>query len=75
MRTDPNGATSNLSPARRRRQLIMSKFNQFLEAHPDKPLQLKEICKSIGVPERTLRTYCDKHLGMGPHARASNGLA
>jgi transcriptional regulator GlxA family with amidase domain len=30
------------------------------------PLHLAEICGAIGVPERTLRVCCQKHLGMGP---------
>lgn len=40
---------------------------RFLEANPDQPFYLlAEICAAIGVAERTLRTACEDHLGMGP---------
>jgi transcriptional regulator GlxA family with amidase domain len=45
---------------------IIARFQQYLEAHPDTPLHLIEICAAIGTPERTLRAACEEHLGMGP---------
>jgi transcriptional regulator GlxA family with amidase domain len=45
---------------------MMSTFEEFLEANPDRPLYLTEICAGIGVAERTLRAACEEHLGMGP---------
>jgi AraC-like DNA-binding protein len=45
---------------------IMSSFDGFLKANPDQPLYLTEICAGIGVAERTLRSACEEHLGMGP---------
>ncbi|MBO4226660.1 helix-turn-helix domain-containing protein [Bradyrhizobium neotropicale] len=45
---------------------IMARFEEFLEANPDRPLYMAEICAAIGVPERTLRAACEEHLGMGP---------
>ncbi|MEK9281822.1 helix-turn-helix domain-containing protein [Bradyrhizobium sp. ISRA442] len=45
---------------------IMARFEEFLEANPDRPLYLTEICAAIGVAERTLRASCEEHLGMGP---------
>jgi AraC-like DNA-binding protein len=50
----------------RRRDTILARFVEFLEAHPDRPLYLTEICAAIGVAERTLRASCESHLGMGP---------
>ncbi|MGY8661578.1 helix-turn-helix transcriptional regulator [Bradyrhizobium sp. UFLA05-109] len=44
----------------------MSRFEEFLEANPDRPLYLTEICAGIGVAERTLRGACEEHLGMAP---------
>jgi len=44
----------------------MVRFQEYLEAHSDRPLYLPEICESIGVSERTLRGVCEEHLGMGP---------
>ena len=50
----------------RRHDAIIARFEEFLEANPDRPLYLTEICAGIGVAERTLRASCEQHLGMGP---------
>lgn len=50
----------------RRHDTIVARFEEFLEANPDRPLYLAEICAAIGVAERTLRACCEEHLGMGP---------
>src|ERR1700761_1194130 len=50
----------------RRHDAVISRFEDFLAAHPDRPLHLTEICAAIGVAERTLRAACEEHLGMGP---------
>ena len=42
------------------------RFLEFLTVHPNRPLCLGEICAAIGVGERTLRSACVKHLGIGP---------
>jgi AraC-like DNA-binding protein len=49
-----------------RHDQIVVQFEEFLEANPDQPLYLTEICAAIGVAERTLRAACEEHLGMGP---------
>jgi AraC-like DNA-binding protein len=49
-----------------RHNVIMRRFEQFLEANRDRPIYLTEICAAIGVAERTLRASCEEHLGMGP---------
>ena len=49
-----------------RHDAIVARFEDFLEANPDRPLYLTEICAAIGVAERTLRASCEQHLGMGP---------
>jgi AraC-like DNA-binding protein len=49
-----------------RQHASMVRFEEYLEAHPDRPLYLTEICAAIGVAERTLRACCEEHLGMGP---------
>jgi AraC-like DNA-binding protein len=41
-------------------------LEEFLEANPDRPLYLTEICAALGTPERTLRVACEEHLRMGP---------
>jgi AraC-like DNA-binding protein len=50
----------------RRHDAVITRFEDFLAAHPDRPLHLTEICAAIGVAERTLRAACEEHLGMGP---------
>jgi AraC-like DNA-binding protein len=50
----------------RRHGAIMRKFEAFLEAYPNRPLYLTDICAGIGVAERTLRAACEEHLGIGP---------
>jgi AraC-like DNA-binding protein len=46
---------------------VMRRFEQLLEAHPNEPLYITEICARIGVTDRALRMYCQEHLGMSPH--------
>ena len=45
---------------------VMRKLEQILGQNEDRPLYLSEICPAIGVSERTLRTHCLEHLGIGP---------
>jgi AraC-like DNA-binding protein len=49
-----------------RHDAIVARFEAFLEANPNTPLYLPEICAAIGAAERTLRAACEEHLGMGP---------
>jgi AraC-like DNA-binding protein len=60
------GAGGRITNRDFRHSAIISKFEDFLAAHPDRPLYLTEICAGIGVAERTLRGACEEHLGMGP---------
>jgi AraC-like DNA-binding protein len=45
---------------------VMRLFEQFLEANPDSAVHLPEVCAAIGVSDRTLRSYCQEHLGLSP---------
>jgi AraC-like DNA-binding protein len=45
---------------------VVALFEDFLAARRYEPAYLAEICAAIGVSERTLRTCCREHLGMGP---------
>jgi AraC-like DNA-binding protein len=60
------GESSRMTSGGLRHNTIIVRFEEFLEAHPDQPLYLTEICAAIGVAERTLRAACEEHLGMGP---------
>ena len=51
---------------RRPQMAIMRRFERILEANPDKPLYVTDVCASIGVTDRTLRLHCQYHLGMNP---------
>jgi AraC-like DNA-binding protein len=46
--------------------IVMRRFRRLLEENPEEPLFIPEICKAIGVPDRTLRLCCQEHLGMSP---------
>jgi AraC-like DNA-binding protein len=60
------GASLEMTSGRRRHDTIVARFEEYLEANPDQPLYLTEICGAIAVSERTLRVACEEHLGMGP---------
>jgi AraC-like DNA-binding protein len=60
------GDPSEMTAGGRRHDMIIARFEEFLESHPDRPLYLTEICAAIGVAERTLRVACEEHLGMAP---------
>jgi len=48
----------------------MIRFEDVLAAHPDRQLQMPELCAAIGVPERTLRMCCAEFLQMSPSCYA-----
>ena len=59
------GSVARLA-GRRLHANIMKRFTDFVEANPNEPLHLAEICAAVGAPERLLRACCEEHLGMGP---------
>jgi AraC-like DNA-binding protein len=66
IRSLAEGAGVETTRGDHRRYVIVKRFEDLLAANPDRPLYLTEICKGIGVAERTLRAACEEHLGMGP---------
>jgi AraC-like DNA-binding protein len=46
--------------------IVMRRFRRVVEENPEEPLYIPEICKAIGVSDRTLRMCCQEHLGMAP---------
>ncbi len=50
----------------RNHKAVMARLEDFLGAHPDRPLYLSEICVAANASERTVRACCQEHLGMGP---------
>ena len=61
-----DGLPSRMTLGNQRHDTIVAKFEEYLEANPNTPLYLPEICAAIGAAERTLRAACEQHLGMGP---------
>jgi AraC-like DNA-binding protein len=49
-----------------RRTRVIARFEEYLAARKYEPVHLPEICAAIGASERTLRTCCHEHLGVGP---------
>ncbi len=45
---------------------IMDRYEQVLAKQSEQQLKIPELCAAIGVSERTLRTCCEKFLGMSP---------
>jgi transcriptional regulator GlxA family with amidase domain len=41
----------------------MRRFRRVVEENPDQPLYVPELCKAIGVSERTLRVCCQSSWG------------
>jgi AraC-like DNA-binding protein len=47
-------------------QTVLARFEELLAEKAGEPLHLPEICAAISAPERTLRSVCQRHLGMSP---------
>jgi AraC-like DNA-binding protein len=60
------GTVSTMTTGALRHDVIVARFEEFLEAHPNTPLYLTEVCGAVGASERTLRCACEEHVGMGP---------
>ena len=60
------GAASEDRVAQRHHSIVMRRFRRVLEEDPSQPLYVTEICKMIGVSDRTLEMCCQEQLGMGP---------
>ncbi|WP_441260632.1 helix-turn-helix domain-containing protein [Bradyrhizobium sp. 521_C7_N1_3] len=60
------GDVSTLSKGTLHTEIIVARFEEFLEANPNTPLYLAEVCAAVGSAERTLRAACEQHLGIGP---------
>lgn len=46
---------------------LMSRFETLLVSKLDRPVYMTEVCLELGISGRTLRYYCQEHLGMNPH--------
>lgn len=62
---DAGADYQHVTPKRYRAD-VMRQFEEALASVPECPLSLPELCKTLGVPERTLRLCCTEFLGMAP---------
>lgn len=46
--------------------IVMHRFRQLVDEYLEQPLYIPQICRMIGVSQRTLRMCCEEHLGMAP---------
>lgn len=62
----PARSTNERTPSADRNQDILARFQDLLQAQPDRNLPLAEISATLGVSDRLLRSLCAEHLGMSP---------
>lgn len=60
------GAEDRSAKTLARHIAIMSALEDVLTANIERDVALPELFDTVGVPERTLRLYCNMFLGMGP---------
>jgi AraC-like DNA-binding protein len=60
------GERRDPSLAQGQHAILMRRFHRVVEEHVGEPLYIPEVCKAIGVSERTMRMCCQEHLGMSP---------
>jgi len=58
--------THDIPGMRHRLARLMVRFEEVLPKYIDQKLSLRALCAELRVPERTLRAYCDKVLGVSP---------
>lgn len=66
VRSIGEGEPLRVMTATLRQRTIISRFEEFLEMRCEQPVYLVDICKAIGVSERTLRAACQDQFGMSP---------
>jgi AraC-like DNA-binding protein len=60
------GEPVRLTAATLRQRTVIARFEEFLEMRREQPVYLIEICKAVGVSERTLRAACQEQFGLSP---------
>ncbi len=61
-----DGIVSPVNSGTLRHKAIVARFEDLMDANPNTPLYLTEVCAAVGAAERTLRAACEEHVGMGP---------
>src|SRR5450631_1814775 len=60
------GEEKHFHRAWHRHKQIMDGFEQWIEAHPDQPAHLLEVCADLDISARSLTLCCQDHLRMSP---------
>jgi AraC-like DNA-binding protein len=60
------GTAVEMSSTAQRHSAVIARLEEVFAANADRALYLIDVCAATGVSERTLRTCCQEHLGMGP---------
>jgi AraC-like DNA-binding protein len=60
------GQATEVGSAHWRHAAALRRLEDFLEENCDRTLYAAELCAATAVSDRTLRTLCHEHLGMGP---------
>jgi AraC-like DNA-binding protein len=66
VRSIGQGTSVRVSTATVRQRTIISRLEEFLQMRREQPVYLVDICKGVGVSERTLRTACQEQFGVSP---------
>jgi AraC-like DNA-binding protein len=46
--------------------VILARFRELIESNSDSPQRMTNICRALGISDRTLRKCCQEQLGMSP---------
>lgn len=49
-----------------RQRAIIARFEEFLQMRREQPVYMIDLCKAVGVSERTLRAACQEQFGVSP---------
>jgi AraC-like DNA-binding protein len=66
VRSIGEGEPVRVMAATLRQRTIIARFEEFLEIRREQPVYLIDICKAVGVSERTLRAACQEQFGLSP---------
>ena len=62
-----HGEARKESKPRGRRAAMAKTFEAVVEANFNRPLLIADLCRIVGVSERTLRNICQEQMAMSPH--------
>jgi AraC-like DNA-binding protein len=66
VRSIGEGESVRVTTAAVRQRTIVARFEEFLHMRREQPVYLIDICKAVGVSERTLRAACQEQFGLSP---------